>query len=127
LLKENAEKEPPLPMKNPLARIVSVKGHTIPARSGSADLLQSPAIDSPTPLRPNKSLPNPTNLEDDQEVVPRSGLMNAIKSRQFKLRKTEPTNVRKGDIFNNEVAAILSRRAALEMSSDEDCSDEEWI
>jgi hypothetical protein len=99
------------------------------SRSGSINKLQREGnLDSD--LVPASIPPIPQHnkhSEEQQESPTRSGLMHAIKSKQFKLRKTESNKRSSGaDGFGNEVAAILSRRAALEMSSDED-DDEEWI
>lgn len=113
LLKEKALKEPPLPKKSTISGPPKGK---LPTRSGSIKKPKPEAIAA-------QSMPLITT-GDDLVEAPRSGLMNAIKSRQFKLRKTEPG--KKRGSFGNEVAAILSRRAALEMSSDSE-DDEEWI
>lgn len=93
------------------------------------------SIPNPPPL-PQK-LASPLSLEDDlvsKDSSPsRAGLMEAIRSKSFKLksapvsRSSQSIRLQSGQspLFPNDVAAILMRRAALEMSDDEDDSDEE--
>lgn len=75
-----------------------------------------------------------SNLDTDSNQ--RAGLMNAIKGKQFSLKKVARSPAKSiarkssaGVSYENEVAQILMRRAALEMSDEDDSEyeyDDEW-
>ncbi|XP_061753070.1 wiskott-Aldrich syndrome protein family member 2 [Nerophis ophidion] len=92
-----------------------------------------PSFDSRAPPPPSAALassaskPQPAPEPEDDA---RSGLLQAIRQ-GFNLRKVEAQREQeKRDHFGNDVAAILSRRIAVECSDSEDDSsefdDEEW-
>ncbi|KAM4539476.1 actin-binding protein WASF2 [Odontesthes bonariensis] len=88
-----------------------------------------PSSDSSAAPRPSGGAPAP-KPQPEPEDDPRSDLLQAIRQ-GFNLRKVEAQREQeKRDHIGNDVAAILSRRIAVECSDSEDDSsefdDEEW-
>ncbi|KAI8836116.1 hypothetical protein BC829DRAFT_405960 [Chytridium lagenaria] len=82
-----------------------------------------------TDIKPKLAKPAQVNAP----VEERTGLLSEIRQGQFKLKKVEPPTAatKPKAPVGNDVAAILMRRAALEMSdsdesTDEDDSDDGW-
>jgi len=118
---------------NAISRIVATKSVSdfITKSSGNLAKVTPPPLPppAPSPSRPSEIIKSSKDRCPDVGGNQRTSLMNDIVSQQFKLKKVDSLSNESlsRTSNNNEVAAILMRRAALEMSDDEsDSDDEDW-